>query len=143
MLKTRIPSRHRLAVLRRLVSRHGRRHRKGPRRAEVDTSLHQLGARLVSEEARRAGVFLAFGTHDRSLIQRFGRHVTTAGIPKDADEFDMLYGTGRAEQVRLVSAGYTVRVRMSCGESWFPWYMCRLAERPANVWFVVRNLFGG
>ena len=55
----------------------------------------------------------------------------------------MLYGIRRQEQLRLIAAGYRFRVLISYGEAWFAWYMRRLAERPANVLFVVRSLFGG
>lgn len=55
----------------------------------------------------------------------------------------MLYGIRRSDQLRLAEQGYRVRVLISYGPAWFPWYMRRLAERPANVWFVVRSVFGG
>jgi proline dehydrogenase len=54
----------------------------------------------------------------------------------------MLYGIQRAQQMRLVRVGKRVRVLISYGDQWFPWYMRRLAERPANIWFVVKNLVG-
>jgi proline dehydrogenase len=111
-------------------------------REEVDENYFRLGCRLLGEEARRAGVFLGLGTHDSNLIRRFEAHVTTQAIPKDGFEFEMLYGIRRDEQQRLAAAGYRIRVLVSYGEFWFPWYMRRLAERPANVWFVVKNLFG-
>jgi len=112
-------------------------------RAEVDESFFQLGVRLLGEEARRAGVFLGLGTHDPALIRRLEAHAAAHGIPKDTFEFEMLYGIRREEQLRLARAGYRIRVLISYGEFWFPWYMRRLAERPANVWFVVKNLFAG
>jgi proline dehydrogenase len=110
---------------------------------EVDESYFQLAARLLSDQARRAGVFAGFGTHDGALIERIARHAAAEGVPKDAFEFEMLYGIRREAQARLVADGYRLRVLISYGEFWFPWYMRRLAERPANVLFVVRNLFGG
>jgi proline dehydrogenase len=111
-------------------------------KADVDESFYQLGVRLLSDEARKAGVFLGLGTHDPVLISRFEQHVTANNIPKDGFEFEMLYGIRREEQLRLASAGYRIRVLVSYGEFWFPWYMRRLAERPANVWFVVKNILG-
>jgi len=111
-------------------------------RAEVDESYFRLGCRLLGEEARRSGVFLGLGTHDPDLIRRFEAHVTARAIPRDGFEFEMLYGIRRDEQERLARTGYRIRVLVSYGEFWFPWYMRRLAERPANVWFVVKNLFG-
>jgi proline dehydrogenase len=62
-------------------------------------------------------------------------------LPPEALEFQMLYGIRRQEQERLAGAGHRFRVLISYGEAWFPWYMRRLAERPANVLFVVKNLF--
>jgi proline dehydrogenase len=62
-------------------------------------------------------------------------------VPKDRFEFEMLYGIRRELQSQLASEGYRARVLISYGEAWFPWYMRRLAERPANVWFVVRSAF--
>jgi len=112
-------------------------------KAEVDENYFRLGARLLSSEARRAGVFLGLGTHDPVLIRRFEAHVAANDVPKDSFEFEMLYGIRREEQFRLASSGYRIRVLISYGAFWFPWYMRRLAERPANVWFVVKNIFGG
>ena len=63
-------------------------------------------------------------------------------MPRAAYEFAMLYGIQRPLQQRLVAAGRPLRVLIAYGEYWFAWYMRRLAERPANVWFVVKNLFG-
>ena len=63
------------------------------------------------------------------------------GVARDSFEFHMLYGILREEQVRLVREGYRVKVLISYGEQWFPWYMRRLAERPANLMFVARSLF--
>jgi len=111
-------------------------------KAEVDENYFTLGARLLSDEARRAGVFLGLGTHDPVLIRRFEAHVAANDVPKDSFEFEMLYGIRREEQFRLASSGYRIRVLISYGAFWFPWYMRRLAERPANVWFVVKNIFG-
>ena len=110
---------------------------------EVDESFFQLATRMLSAEARKAGVFAGFGTHDGALIERITQHASATGVPKDAFEFEMLYGIRREAQTRLVADGYRLRVLVSYGEFWFPWYMRRLAERPANVLFVVKNLFKG
>jgi proline dehydrogenase len=67
--------------------------------------------------------------------------MASLGLPKKAVEFQLLYGIQREEQLRLAREGYTTRVLISYGSFWFPWYMRRLAERPANVWFVVKNIF--
>jgi hypothetical protein len=65
------------------------------------------------------------------------------GLDPSAFEYQMLYGIQREEQIRLAREGYRVRVMINYGTYWFPWYMRRLAERPANLWFVARNLFAG
>jgi proline dehydrogenase len=94
--------------------------------------------RLLSADARAAGALLHIATHDPALIARLRQHaVQQAGT--SPHEFAMLYGIGVRQQQELVAAGEKVRVLISYGESWFPWYMRRLAERPANIWFVVKS----
>jgi proline dehydrogenase len=61
-------------------------------------------------------------------------------VPGDAYEYAMLYGIQRSLQAQLAESGRRLRVLISYGENWFPWFMRRLAERPANVWFVLRNM---
>jgi len=81
-----------------------------------------------------------FGTHDRALIDAILADAAARGVPRSAAEFHLLFGIQRAEQDRLAAAGWPVRVLISYGAYWFPWYMRRLAERPANVLFVARSL---
>lgn len=114
-----------------------------PRRRDVDANFARLAARLLDAAARQKGMRVAIGTHDLNLIRRAQEHAEAAGLGKDAYEFQMLYGIQRPEQLRLAREGYRAKVLISYGNYWFPWYMRRLAERPANVWFVVRNLFSG
>lgn len=111
------------------------------RKAEVDESYFALTRRLLGEPARRAGVRTAIATHDCNLIQRITSFADTAGLARDQYEFQMLYGIQRAELNRLVQEGYRARILIAYGTYWFPWFVRRLAERPANIWFVVRNLF--
>jgi len=114
-----------------------------PKKEDVDASYFRLAERLLSPVAFEKGVRAIFGTHDSNLIRRIEELGRTRGLaPKDL-EFQMLYGIGRSEQVRLAAAGHRFRVLISYGEAWFPWYMRRLAERPANVLFVMRSLVGG
>ena len=80
-------------------------------------------------------------THDTRMIESVNRMAAELGVGKDDYEFAMLYGIERREQHRLANSGHVVRVLISYGSSWFPWYMRRLAERPANVWFVAKQLF--
>jgi len=121
-------------------------------KAEVDAEFRSLAQRLLRAAVPAAGSAdraahpadsprVVFGTHDRRLIDELARWASTEGIPPAAYEFHLLYGIGRDEQRRLRAAGHRVRVLISYGGAWFPWYMRRLAERPANVWFVVRSLF--
>ncbi|HEY7864291.1 MAG TPA: proline dehydrogenase family protein [Thermoanaerobaculia bacterium] len=112
-----------------------------PKKSDVDENFFRLATRLLSPEARQKGVRAIFGTHDPDLIRRIEEHARSSGLaPKDL-EFQLLFGIRRAEQLRLQGAGYRFRVLISYGRYWFPWYMRRLAERPANALFVLRNLF--
>jgi len=112
-----------------------------PRKRDVDDHYLALVDRMLSAEARGAGLRAVFGTHDRRMIEGVQALGAAASIPTDAFEFHMLYGIRTAEQVRLVSEGYRVRVLISYGAQWFPWYMRRLAERPANLLFAARAVF--
>jgi proline dehydrogenase len=113
-----------------------------PRKADVDSSYMELAKRLLSPEARKAQVRAALATHDRALITSLIEWATAQGIPKNRLEFQMLYGIQRAEQLRLAQEGYRSGVLISYGTFWYPWFMRRLAERPANVLFLARNFFG-
>lgn len=111
-----------------------------PRKHDVDENFVRLAKRLLGEEARACGVRVGFGTHDPVVITRIRDFAEGAGVPKDAYEVQMLYGIRRDEQARLAASGHRVRVLISYGSQWFPWYMRRLAERPANLGFVLRSL---
>ena len=111
-----------------------------PKKADVDENFYTLSCRLLSDEARRAGGLLHMATHDPKLVDRLSAFIDEHRVPKSAYEFAMLYGIQRPLQQRLVTAGRPLRVLVAYGEYWFPWYMRRLAERPANVWFVAKNL---
>lgn len=111
-----------------------------PKKHDVDENFFALAKRLLRQDARSAGVRLAIATHDKALIHRVEEYAATDNIPKSAFEFAMLYGIQTAEQLRLARDGYRSIAHISYGSYWFPWYMRRLAERPANIWFVVRNL---
>ena len=114
-----------------------------PKKTDVDESYFQLAQMLLGAGARRAGVRAAIATHDRALIQRLCAWAASQGIAKRELEFQMLYGIQRAEQVRLAREGHRMAVLISYGSYWFPWFMRRLAERPANMLFLARNFFSG
>jgi proline dehydrogenase len=113
-----------------------------PKKSDVDENFYRLCVRLMSPEAQRAGALLHIATHDAGLADRLAAYAREHNVPASSYEFAMLYGIGVAQQRRLVAEGKRLRVLISYGEYWFPWYMRRLAERPANVWFVVKNMFG-
>jgi proline dehydrogenase len=110
-----------------------------PKKGEVDSNYFDLAQRLLSEAGRQRAKPV-FGTHDMKLIERIRQAAVTQKVDPSAYEFHMLYGIRAAEQRALASRGLGVRVLISYGDAWFAWYMRRLAERPANVWFVLRNV---
>jgi proline dehydrogenase len=109
-------------------------------RPEVDANYVALAVSML--EAVRGGrtVRIGLGTHDVGLIAQITEHGAALGLPKTADEVQMLYGIRPGEQRRLAAEGYAVRALIAYGEAWYPWYMRRLAERPANVIFALRQL---
>jgi proline dehydrogenase len=111
-----------------------------PRKKDVDENYFVLARQLLSDEARSRGVRAAIATHDLRLIHRIIEYAESKKLGKDSFEFQMLYGIQRAEQYRLAREGWRSIVLIAYGSFWFPWYMRRLAERPANVLFVLRNL---
>jgi proline dehydrogenase len=114
-----------------------------PKKADVDENFYKLATRLLADDAQRPGGLLHIATHDPRLCDRLSAFIDERRVPKPAYEYAMLYGIQRPLQQRLVASGRPLRVLIAYGEYWFPWYMRRLAERPANVWFVVKNMFAG
>lgn len=112
-----------------------------PRKADVDAAYVALARRMLGPDARSAGFTAVFGTHDAEMIRAVQQHAASTQVPRDGYTFALLYGIQRAVQHELARDGYQVRVLISYGAFWFPWYMRRLAERPANVWFVLRTMF--
>lgn len=110
-----------------------------PAKSDVDENFFKLAERLMKADGVGAGARAVFGTHDSALHARIAK--SAAHLDKSKYEYHMLYGIRNEEQKRLLEAGHTVFVLISYGEFWFPWYMRRLAERPANVWFVVKTMF--
>jgi len=111
-----------------------------PKKADVDENFYKLSCRLLADDARRAGSLLHIATHDPVLVGRLNAFIHERHVPASAYEFAMLYGIQRQLQEKISRSGRRIRVLIAYGEYWFPWYMRRLAERPANVWFVMKNL---
>jgi proline dehydrogenase len=91
----------------------------------------------------RSGVYHGIATHDEKMIEATVSFAKQEGIGKDRFEFQMLYGVRRDLQEKLAREGYGMRVYVPYGKTWYPYFMRRLAERPANVWFVLKNLLKG
>jgi proline dehydrogenase len=111
-----------------------------PRKRDTDEQYFRLARRLLTADAIAAGARLGIGTHDGRLIDRVLGVVQAEGVPRSSFEVEMLYGIQTGLQRRLAGQGWPLRVLISYGASWFAWYMRRLAERPANVVFVLRSL---
>jgi proline dehydrogenase len=106
----------------------------------VDRSFLQIALRLLDRVAAGEAT-VVLGTHDEALIEEARREAAELG-GVGGWEVHMLYGIREPLQARLVEEGVPLRVLISYGPAWFPWYMRRLAERPANLWFAVRGLTG-
>lgn len=111
-------------------------------KGEINRASIRLMDMLLSPQAREKGVYLALGSHDPLLIEWLIRQAQERGIGKDEFEFQMLLGVRRDEQQRLADLGYRVRVYVPYGVAWYPYFMRRLAERPANVLFMARAMLG-
>jgi proline dehydrogenase len=112
-----------------------------PKKADVDQNYMRLTKMLLSPEARAHGTRGAIATHDPNMIAAARQYAAEANVPRDEFEFQMLYGIRRELQRQLAEEGYAMRVYVPYGTEWYPYFMRRLAERPANVWFVLSNLF--
>ena len=109
-----------------------------PVKRDVDEQYFTLASRLLERIPR--GARPVFGTHDLKLVARIRARAEALRLEPKAAEFHMLYGIGARDQQALAKGGAAVRVLISYGTAWFAWYLRRLAERPANVWFVLRNI---
>jgi proline dehydrogenase len=112
-----------------------------PRKQDVDENYFNLAREMLRAKKDKLCVRAAFGTHDLPLIRRLADIAEAEGFSKGEFEVQMLYGIQRAEQERLAAEGCSSIVLVSYGSFWFPWFVRRLAERPANLWFMVRNVF--
>jgi proline dehydrogenase len=107
-------------------------------RSKIDENFVRLMELLLDN-----GAFPALATHDPALIRSARGYVGRMRIPLDSFEFQMLYGVRRDEQQRLIDAGFGMRVYVPFGTEWYPYFTRRIAERPANALFVLRQLKGG
>jgi proline dehydrogenase len=107
---------------------------------EVDANYAALCVSMLEWQHAGHEMFIGLGTHDVRLIEQAAASAATIGLDKTAFDVEMLYGIRADQQRRLKADGYRVRVLIAYGEFWYPWYMRRLAERPANVWFALRQL---
>src|SRR5436853_175790 len=107
-----------------------------PEKKDADNNYVQVMKVLLS-----SGIYHGIATHDPKMIDATIDFAQREGISKEAFEFQMLYGIRRDLQEKLSKEGYRMRVYVPYGERWYPYFMRRLAERPANIWFVLKNLW--
>ncbi|MGQ0703596.1 MAG: proline dehydrogenase family protein [Gemmatimonadales bacterium] len=110
-----------------------------PKKRDVDAAYYELATELLGA-ATGGAVLPIFGTHDLPLLDRIVARADQLGVTNGRYEIHMLYGIRMAEQKALAARGRVVKTLISYGGSWFPWYLRRLAERPANLWFVAKGL---
>lgn len=120
-----------------------------PRKADVDAAFDRIAdlllhaglrAQAPPQGAKAWPPIAAIASHDPKRVEFVRRHAGEIGLPKQAVEFQMLYGIRRDLQKQLAADGYPVRIYVPFGEEWYPYFMRRLAERPANLWFFLSNL---
>jgi proline dehydrogenase len=111
-----------------------------PKKKDVDANFLTLSGMLLDgiKDGTRAG----FATHDQKIVEKIFELGRQRNLPNGSYEIQMLYGISNAALRRFVTAGHRGRILISYGPAWYPWYMRRLAERPANVLFVLKNVFG-
>ncbi len=112
-----------------------------PKKVDVDENYFVLAQEMMRAHSTGKCSRTAFGTHDVALVRRIVDFASQKGYPKSSVEVHMLYGIQRAEQERLAREGYRSLVLVAYGSYWYPWFVRRLAERPANLWFLLRNVF--
>jgi proline dehydrogenase len=112
-------------------------------KADTDANMVRLAQMLLSPAARASGVYLAVASHDEAMIDATNDYARRNNVGKQEYEFQLLYGIRRDLQEQLTADGYRVRVYVPYGTAWYPYFMRRLAERPANLWFFVSNFFKG
>ena len=112
-----------------------------PKKSDTDAAYESIAGTMLEMARANAGQAI-FGTHDLPLIARIVARADAIGLAKGRYEVHMLYGIREKAQQRLRGEGHAVTTLVSYGDAWYRWYMRRLAERPANVWFVAKSIFG-
>jgi len=112
-----------------------------PKKRDVDEKYFALAREMLRAKKLGRCQRAAFATHDPALIRRLSEFAQGEGFSKADFEVQMLYGIQRGEQERLANEGCTSIVLVAYGSYWYPWFVRRLAERPANLWFMLRNVF--
>jgi proline dehydrogenase len=112
-----------------------------PHKADVDANYIKLMQHYLLPGCRHNGAYLEAATHDPKMIEATLQNAKAQGTQPNEFEFQMLYGIRSATQLDLAQKGYQVRVYVPYGTEWYPYFMRRLAERPANIWFILKNLF--
>jgi proline dehydrogenase len=111
-----------------------------PSKKDTDDNFVHLMQMMLDDEARKNGTYLGVATHDEKMIEATKVFAQENGVDKKDFEFQMLYGIKREIQNQLVDQGYQVRIYVPYGTAWYPYFVRRLAERPANLWFFLSNL---
>lgn len=111
-----------------------------PSKKDTDNNFVHLMQLMLDDDARQNGVYLGVATHDEQMIEATKIFAQKNGVAKNEYEFQMLYGIKREIQNELVDLGYQVRIYVPYGTAWYPYFVRRLAERPANLWFFLSNL---
>jgi len=112
-----------------------------PDKEDVDKNYVHLMKLLLSAESRAKGVYTALATHDPAMVSATKQFAAETNIPRDHFEIQMLYGIATSMHHQLAGEGYKFRVYVPYGTHWYPYFMRRMAERPANIWFVLRGMF--
>jgi proline dehydrogenase len=112
-----------------------------PEKRDVDENYFALSKTMLLAKKTQPAMRSAFGTHDIEMLRHILEFAAAAGLAKSDVEVQMLYGIQSTEQERLARDGYDSRVLVAYGQHWYAWFIRRLAERPANLWFVARNFF--
>ncbi len=112
-----------------------------PKKSDVDDNYFVLAKQMLAAKKQHPQMRAAFATHDILLLRRISDFALAEGLAKSDVEIQMLYGIQSAEQERLARDGYTSKVLVAYGKHWYAWFVRRLAERPANLWFMLRHVF--